>query len=117
MLTRFDSEKATFFYSRYMTNIILRHLCDLWEAEGAKLAEKAVTKLEDYKDIYDDPDDAYLADMQSLFDQQAVEAGHVPPPDPHAMGYDDGRSALVSLYYTQWLLVTQMKTQKRKMKI
>ena len=61
---------------RYMTNIILRHVCDLWESEGAKLAEKAVTKLEDYKNIYDDPDDAYLADMQSLFDQQAVEAGH-----------------------------------------
>ena len=76
---------------RYMTNIILKHVCDLWEAEGAKLAEKAVTKLEDYKDIYDDPDDAYLTDLQSLFDQQAVEAGHIPPPDPVGMGYDDGR--------------------------
>ena len=60
-----------------MTNIILRHVCDLWEAEGAKLAEKAVTRLEDYKHIYDDPDDAYLTDMQHLFDQQAVEASHI----------------------------------------
>jgi len=68
---------------RYMTNIILRHLCDLWEAEGAKLAAKAVTRLEDYKHIYDDPDDAYLMDMQHLFDQQAVEAGHYTIPPPH----------------------------------